>query len=434
MERLSLDQTLSILLNKITIIRNKNKNKEDFDELYILFKCFFKLLDINFPHGPFKLPSIIDNNIKVLYDKIIDEFVILGYYLDYKELALRLSDNLIFDLNCKIEKNQIISNQRYYIQQLKINKKDKFNIKLESNQFALNPSIIKQENGYLINCRVVNYQLTDQGLYIIHHPNRTIITKNILLYTDTNLNIINQKEIIDKSNYQKYEGRNIIGLEDLIMFKMNEELWFTCTTLDTNINGLPQISMCKIENNHVIVKHPIHFPNNRPEKNWLPFIHDGILKLIYEYHPFTIKTIIEDININQDPINTHVNIVNTKDILKNTYGLNLSRFKGSAAPIDFSLEEEGYLIIVHETFNLSQGPRCYLHRFIWINKDLIIKKMSHPWYFQHHGIEFCRSMCHSYISEEIILTYSIHDKDAQWCSINTDYIKELLHDLDYFSL
>lgn len=417
MDRLSLEQILSNLLNKIQNIRLKNKIKEDYDEVYILLKCFFKLLDIDFPSEEFKVK--FDSKYKVYFDRVIEEFIILGYYMDYKELALKLSDNLILDLNCKINKSQIVSNQRYYIPKLKTIKNEKINIKLDQDTFALNPSILKIDNGYLINCRVINYQINDQGSYMIHHPNKTIITKNIILHTDKEFNILNQYYMIDSSECKKFEGRNIIGLEDLIIFRWNDELWFTCTNLETNQYGIPQINLCKLNLNNdkyeIVKRYPIDLINNRAEKNWLPYIQDNQLKIIYEYYPYTIKTIF--------------NYSDITDISKNTYGLNISRFKGSAAPIEL---DGGYLIIVHETFNLAQVLRCYLHRFIWLSNSFEIKKMSHPWHFQHYGIEFCRSMCYSHTEGEIILTYSIHDKDAQWCSVSIDYIRSLLFNLDYF--
>lgn len=427
-ERVSLENSLNYILKEIVNIRIKNKSKEDFDTVYILFKCAFKLVNIEFPNSDFKF-KVNDPNIRIIFHRLIDELVILAFYINYKETALLVSDKMIFDENCLLNKNQVISNQRYYTTPLTIIKKGMFSLKLNGGLSPLNPCILKLDDGYLVNCRIVNYQINNDGIYTINNPNGTIITENITLKVDKDFNIVSECNIKDLTTIQRYSGRNIIGLEDLILFIFKDSLWFTCTSLDTNPHGLPQINLCKLKYNiglelpsdlDILKRCPINLPNNRSEKNWLPFIHNGELLLIYEYHPFTIKKILGDIEGN----------LNTEDHLKEKYDLNLSRFKGSAAPIDF---ENGYLFMVHETFNLSQSLRCYLHRFMWMDEDLKLKKMSHPWYFTHHGIEFCRSMCWSHTPDEIVLTYSIHDKDAQWCSVSIGYIRNLLHDLNYFN-
>jgi hypothetical protein len=242
---------------------------------------------------------------------------------------------------------------------------------------------------------------------------------------DTSFNITKQYELLDKSNFNTIKDGKIVGLEDLMLFEYNSELWFTCTTLDTNVNKLPQISLCKLSKNNVdnyevIEKSPIISPNNRAEKNWLPIIINNNIHFMYSYHPFIIKKYIEPYY--------------TQDFISTKYDLDFSTFKGSAAPIQFDMEEKGYLFIIHESFNLTRVLRCYINRFIWMDSNYKIKKMSHPWYFHHHGIEFCRGLCYSHNINELILTYSIHDKDAQMCTININYIKSLLFDLDYFNL
>lgn len=417
-----MENCLKYLHNKIQTIRLKNKTKEDYNEVDILLKCSFKMLDIDFPNGPFVFKS--NPEYKIYLDKIIEEFVILAFYMNYKELGLRLSDNLILDPKCKIGPHQIIGNQRFYLEPLKTIKRKKIDVNLPEKRFAMNPSILKTDDGYIINCRIINYQLNDTGRYIIYHPSGKIITENIIIHTNKYLHEISQYVLHDVSQCIEFK-KNIQGLEDLILFKHNSDLWFTCTNLESNPHGLPQINLCrlKFESDKYLVteKYPIELPSNRGEKNWLPVIHKNHLKLIYEYHPYTIKEISDEL--------IHGKVIKVNNILSGKYNLNLSRFKGSAAPIEF---EDGYLIIVHETFNLPSGLRCYLHRFIWLNDTLEIKKMSHPWYFQHHGIEFCRAMVRSHIEDEIILSYSIHDKDAQWCSVDVNYIKSLLFDLDYF--
>jgi len=58
--------------------------------------------------------------------------------------------------------------------------------------------------------------------------------------------------------------------------------------------------------------------------------------------------------------------------------------------------------------------RIYTHRFVLLNDKFEITKLSDPWYFENHGIEFCRGMCVK--KGELIITCGIKDEEA-WCYV-----------------
>src|SRR5206468_6042518 len=121
-----------------------------------------------FPKISDNTKNLIDDKYKNIYDKIVDELTILGYYLGLRSEIVKISDALILDKKCTINKNQVISNQRFYLEPLKIIKNIVLPLKLDQGWFAMNPSILKITDGYLINCRLVNYNITHEGLYIIY--------------------------------------------------------------------------------------------------------------------------------------------------------------------------------------------------------------------------------------------------------------------------
>ena len=158
-----------------------------------------------------------------------------------------------------------------------------------------NPSIVAADDGYKVICRTVNY--IQKGARDFHTFDERGIyqTRNFFLEYDKDFHLLSQSEIIEDPPHETVRESNILGLEDCRLFRWKDRNYFTCTTLDTNVNGIPQISLCELESEahqgELLVKDflPLLGPNPyRCEKNWLPFVKDGNLHVIYSYDPFVI--------------------------------------------------------------------------------------------------------------------------------------------------
>lgn len=166
---------------------------------------------------------------------------------------------------------------------------------------------------------------------------------------------------------------NLEGLEDCRLFEWNKELWFTCTTVDTNPCGRHQISLCKLSNKasdeQIAVEKllPMQGPDcYRVEKNWLPFVKSGQLYLIYQYAPFTIYK-------------PHLETGECQVVFEYESSYDFSRFRGSAPPIEF---DDGYLLLVHEVGFLQDFHRFYTHRFLFLDKEFVVRRLSNPFTFK----------------------------------------------------
>ena len=420
MEQLEINEKLEIadiLYGKCKECRIKGEN----DKSWHYFKLALKIID------GLKLE---DFEVKVLLCKLLDEFCIFSYYVDKKEEGLLISDKLIFDNEAHqiVNIQNICRNQKFYMSNLDIKSKKEIKIKCEDNYVAMNPSIIKTEKGYLMNYRTSNFGLKPGGVYYCRTSDGIINTINYILELNKDLEVLSKREVIDISKIKLYNVRPIKGLEDLIIFNHREDLWGTCTLLDVNDKGVPQIGLCKLELNEdkylIKIKRPFKLiQENRPEKNWLPFSHQDELKLIYGYTPIEIRTPSE--------LDDSVENLESKSIITHETELNFERFRGSAGPIKFEL---GWLVVIHEVSWNFDNSRVYTHRFVYFNENFEITKLSEPWYFESHGIEFCRSMCESHNPEEIIITCGLRDEEA-WCYIiEKDKILKMLKDLKHFKL
>lgn len=290
----------------------------------------------------------------------------------------------------------------------------------------LNPSIMKTDDGYDVVCRVSNICLPFYQPII---PGERSIDRNFFLRYDKTFNLLDEHEIIIPPNLPA----NIIHdnqIRDCRIFRWNEASYYTGWVCVENtklqkfvfgkFNGYGKDIPKTIEN-LTVFRGP---QANRFEKNWLPILREEKLAFIYSYSPFVIL----QPNLDNGECETYM-----------TYSpsLDFSLFRGSAAPIEF---EDGYLMMVHEILqttvhkvsaDLYYEVREYGHRFLYLNKNLIITKVSTPFTFNHSGVEFCLAMSIDHSGENLIIPIGIQDEQAKILVVDLHYIKSLLYDIPH---
>lgn len=365
-----------------------------------------------------------------LYQYELDqELSISAYYTRFKEDGYSSSDRLLLRKNVPwFIKDQTYKNMLFYADKLKNATFVPVPVHLpaikegtELHYNPMNPSILKTDYGYKFICRTVNFTLMDGVYRTIDIADDTIRTKNFLIHYDKKFQILFQKEIVENLPRAKTKPHfKIEGLEDCRLIEYKKSDWFTCTTFDTNPSGPCQISLCKLEDqrggDRVNVEKliPLLGPDpRRYEKNWLPFLSHGELHLIYSCHPFTVYR-------------PNIETGECETVFRYEPDYDFSSFRGSAPPIEF---DDGYLMLVHEVVYFSENRRCYLHRFLYLDANFKVTKVSKPFIFQHIGVEYCCSMTLDHTERELILPIGIEDKEAYLCFVDLDTIRSLLYAL-----
>lgn len=389
------------------------------DLAYIFAKHGWRIPKIEegtlFPHPP-------------LYDYQFDEEIsVAAYYTRYKEEGYTASNDLLLRKDTPSHiKEQGYRNILFYVQNIKA-RFESIRIPLpyidggtDQMYTLMNPSIQKTEEGYTLICRAVNY--TQVGAKYFHTVDAEGIfrTKNFLLYYDRAFNKLSHQEIVEDLPRERFRSFIVEGLEDCRIVRFDQRDWFTCSTFDTNPSGAIQIALCKMENKgfegpvKVEKLLPLQGPDpNRHEKNWLPFVKDGELLLIYSSDPFIIYK--PDLETGE-----------CTTVLQYTPEHDFSHFRGSAAPIEF---DGGYLMLVHEVVQLPDYTRCYLHRFVFLDSDYLVKKTSKPFTFNHSGIEYCLSMTIDHEGERLIMPIGIEDREAYLMFVDLTEVRSLLYPL-----
>lgn len=279
--------------------------------------------------------------------------------------------------------------------------------------YPLNPSIVTVENGYIIICRVSNYQLLPgDNRYQIHHPKENIISRTYLLKLDSQLQIATSYEVFDKS-YHYRRSHIYRGAEDPRVFEFQKTLWFSASTWDTHQENCSKITLHRLDssaNQHILEIFPLEGPvPQRIEKNWIPLIDDNdCLQMIYSYHPLVVY---------RPDLDTGLCYLTTQK----TTPLYWSDFRGSAGTVSV---DNGYLLLIHEY--VPSVPRNYLHRFLWLSKDWNTSRLSLPFTFLKVDVEFASGVCLSLDKQHLLITFGFRDSAAWLVKVTLESVMSQL--------
>lgn len=352
-----------------------------------------------------------------------EELSIVSFYTRFKEEGYKAASDLLLrkDVPWYI-KSQAYQNILYYTQNLKNAHFIPIKIDLpliteksDEEYHPMNPSILRTEEGYQIICRSVNYTQKGAKEFATIDPDGYYKTRNFLVTYNQDFQLLSQKEITENLVRQRLPSF-VLGLEDARIFLFQGSYWFTCTTRDNTEDGTPQISVCKIGHDGCVEKMTLlRGPDPlRCEKNWLPFVKDGIFHVIYSYDPF----IIYQPDVETGECKLDLSYEPTADF---------TSFRGSAGPIPF---QDGYLVLIHEVTHFPDQSRCYLHRFLYLDHRFFIKQISKPFTFLHQGVEICASMTLNHEGTHLILAIGIEDNKAYLCTVDIKTVNSYLVPLD----
>lgn len=242
-------------------------------------------------------------------------------------------------------------------------------------------------------------------------------TRNYLMEVDRELRFVRQDEA--RCDLPPLRQHWVQGLEDCRLVLIGERLAFTCTTTDRHPSGMIQISLMMLDGGRRVAHHaPLAgYGDDGVQKNWLPFIGNpsGELLAVYGYEPLVILRI--------DPASGRC-----VPVVQRAQGRHLEHWRGSAGPIELPGElGGGRLLLIHEVAH--QGRRYYLHRFVAVDADWRIARVSRPFFFRHRGIEFAAGACLTHDGSDALITFGVEDCEAWLCRIPLRRVLELLRPL-----
>jgi len=354
---------------------------------------------------------------KDVYEYKIDyEFSIIGYYENPDSVSLKnLSMKL---LACPMIENgisrNVLSNYKFYSETLKNFQKTLSSeltnaisnigksIHLDRNQFNTStPSLcILNNNQIIINTRFVNYHIDEKGGYI---NKENITTKNVISIIDLKHNHITDEFEL---NYNVFNDNVYVGLEDVRLFVHKNNLLY-------NANRGLGSSHIQVEHGNIDIKTKtttndvlLSFESrqNKIEKNWVLFqTKDETLKSVYNWFPLVIG-----------------NIENNKFIKTHEENKLPDFFRYIRGSTNGQIIDNELWFICHLVS--YENRRFYYHIIVVLDLETLkLKKYSSIFTFEKQPVEYTLGFVE--IENDLLIGYSILDKETKYMSISKDWFK-----------
>jgi SAM-dependent methyltransferase len=276
---------------------------------------------------------------------------------------------------------------------------------------STNPSIVSWRGQLWMIQRTVNYIITPSGHYDMR-GDKSIRTRNYLIRLAEDLSTIRANEIFLPPDLPEPSYDLVLGFEDCRLFVWNDELWCTSTVKQLNQHGYCQIILAKITpeesgdyrfSDHRVI-HPLDVPLAH-QKNWMPLVKDGNLYFIYGSDPIRI---IDD--------RGRTAVLNHSSIASDS-------FRGGSQALPF---DGGWLTIIHQSVNLQDNRRRYLHRFVKYASDMSIESYTNSFHLERPTIEFAAGLAEHPTSGDLIVSFGVDDRESWLATFNPDEIRTAL--------
>ncbi len=269
---------------------------------------------------------------------------------------------------------------------------------------AFNPSIASGDGLSMI-VRTANYHRSSNGHYTLlgddadgpmPTPPTVYRTRNFFVRLTAGLEVVDTRPITDHSGRTTYPTR-VRGLEDCRLVRWRDAWWVLATSRDSDPREMARVVLGRlqeardevaiVEARVLDVPHPdVH------EKNWVPWVSDGHLYIMYGWHPLRVY------RLDEPDGEMHVDI----DGVSNPAA---AAWRGSSQGVDIP---GGTLFVVHEVSE-ERAERRYLHRFVRLD-DEGATHASPSFTLTGSAIEFVAGLAR--LGDDLIISFGVEDRLA----------------------
>jgi tetratricopeptide (TPR) repeat protein len=397
---------------ELWVQKGQNYNSYRAESLYLLVKHFrivghqWKAMHYYLEAKKIRKPDVALFLESEVYDHLLDyEYTVLQYYVnaaDRRE-GLRAAVKYLQHPMCTGYLENVFSNIEFYVQPLLTNTSSITTLPLpvQENYKASSCAITKHEGQLIMNARYVNYATSEQGVYTVRGEDGIVRTKNCFLPAIPGAfppiqSLAYVKEDPTMIEYQT----NVMGLEDVRITSHKGKLFYTATSKSSNPDNKYRIVLGSY-GQELTDSRVLESPGNSDcEKNWLA-VSDLDLTIdfplfIHKWHPFEVGKV----NGTKLDITTRFQMA--------PYFM---KMRGSANAVKY---KDQFWCLTHVVKYAS--PRKYYHHIMVLDgATLKPVRMSMPFYFKTHGIEYCLGF--NVDNDNAFFAYSTFDSNPRTTTV-----------------
>jgi hypothetical protein len=202
-----------------------------------------------------------------------------------------------------------------------------------------------------------------------------------------------------------------VGLEDVRTVALGSRWFGLGATRAHNPAGRCEMALVELIDGRFERLRLLASPNpDRHEKNWMPFVVDGRLLVVYSCGPTVVLHC--DVESGQMlPVSTHA----ASPILTDERGGS----QGVAV-------EDGFIFVTHHV-DWETGQRVYRHRFLLLDPDYRMVAASPPFRFMTTGVEFCAGLARH--GHQLLLSFGVGDRGAYLARVAYEDVRSQLEPL-----
>jgi glycosyltransferase involved in cell wall biosynthesis/tetratricopeptide (TPR) repeat protein len=280
----------------------------------------------------------------------------------------------------------------------------------------LNPSVARWGEQIVLVQRSVNFTLTEDGDY--RTPDGAPIrTRNFLLHLADDLAIRSATEILPPVDLPEPAYALVQGFEDLRPFAWRGGLWCCACVRQLTPEGWCEQVLARIDDGapggcRLTDWRVLHPEGARlHEKNWMPLVAGETLRLIYRCDP------------------TRVVDEQARTIAETTPAIAADHFSGGSQLIPF---DGGWLALIHQTTaGASPGRRHYQHRFVWLDKTNVLRRVSRAFFFRQKGVEYAAGLAWHPDGKRLLVSYGVGDGEAWMATVDAGEVGGVLEDAQH---
>ena len=203
------------------------------------------------------------------------------------------------------------------------------------------------------------------------------------------------------SDVREISGCGQRAFEDVRLFMRDGRFWATAVVDPRS----PRVAVLALdENGNVQRLHVQESP--RVEKNWMPFIECGTLKLVYSVDPAPAVLTFSDLTGQVTP---------RPETMPDAAHI----FRGGSQVIEW---DGDYLAAIHH-INLVDGYPIYLHRLARFDRAMTSVEMSRPFFIHSKGIEFIAGAAEH--EGDLVLTFGLADRTSHLTVVRREEVARL---------